>query len=59
MTLPETYDHVALGYDAPEPVDGTCPDCNRECCPTWCTPTYTSPYRSRYVPRVENGDPES
>lgn len=37
----------------------TCPDCGRECCPTWCTPTFPSPYRSRYAPRVENGDPES
>lgn len=37
----------------------TCPSCNRECCPTWCTPRWPSPYRSRFLPRVENGDPES
>lgn len=57
--LPETYDYVELGAGAPDPDPDTCPTCNRECCPTWCTPTYPSPYRSRYVPRVENGDPES
>lgn len=32
----------------------TCLTCNRECCPTWCTPTYPSPYRSRYQARIEN-----
>lgn len=56
MTLPDAYDYIALGLDAPEPDDpGTCPDCGREYCPAWCAPRWPSRrVKARSMERVEN-----
>ena len=53
--LPETYDYAELGALAPEPESEDCPECGRYSCPTWCRPSFVSPYlAARSRERIEN-----
>lgn len=57
--LPETYDYIALGADAPEPDDGSCAWCAAYPCTVDCRPPVTGRSYARSRERLENGDPES
>lgn len=58
--LPDLYDYSDPEAMTPPDEDGDCPDCGRYSCPTWCRPSFVSPYlAARSRARVENGDPES
>ena len=53
--LPDLYDYSDLEALTPPDEDGDCPDCGRYSCPTWCRPSFVSPYlAARSRERVEN-----
>lgn len=53
--LPDLYDYSDPEALTPPDEDGDCPDCGRYSCPTWCRPSFVSPYlAARSRARVEN-----
>ena len=53
--LPDLYDYSDPEALTPPDEDGHCPDCGRYSCPTWCRPSFVSPYlAARSHERVEN-----